>query len=275
MSELESPARVAGNVYAELPALDDPAELYHEASKLSPATAARALAGVARLAASPGLRRAVACASARHLELPRVRLPAPAPLPTPLDEAIARRRSARSFSGEPVAAAMLASLLEAAYGVTGALADPQGWVQPLRAAPSGGALYPLDVYVAAERIDGVPSALYRFDPLEPALERLGDAVGVAEATASPDLAAGAAAIVALAASFWRSRFKYGLRGYRFTLLEAGHVAQNLLLAAASLELAAVPLGGFLDDRLDEALGLDGVDRSSLYVVCVGAPGGAG
>lgn len=272
MSELESPARVAGNVYTETPALDDPAELYHEASKLAPATASRALAGVARLGASPGLRRAVARSSLRHPELPLVPLPAAAPLPTPLDEAVARRRSARSFSGEPVPAAMLASLLEAAYGVTGALADLQGWTQPLRAAPSGGALYPLDVYVAAQRIDGIPSALYRFDPLERALERLGEAVGVVEATASPELALQAAAIVVLAASFWRSRFKYGLRGYRFTLLEAGHVAQNLLLAATSLELAAVPLGGFLDDRLDEALGLDGVDRSSLYVVCVGAPG---
>ena len=75
-----------------------------------------------------------------------------------------------------------------------------------------------------------------------------------------------------AATFWRSRFKYGLRAYRFALLEAGHAAQNLLLAATALDLAAVPLGGFFDRILDATLGLDGVDRSSLYVICVGSPG---
>jgi SagB-type dehydrogenase family enzyme len=69
--------------------------------------------------------------------------------------------------------------------------------------------------------------------------------------------------------FWRSRFKYGLRGYRFVLLEAGHAAQNALLAAAALALAAVPLGGFYDRRVDELIEADGVDESALYLVCVG------
>ncbi len=274
MSGLESPARVAGSVYAEAPDLDDPAELYHEASKLTAATAARALAGVARLAASPELRRAAARASLRHPELPLVLLPEPAALDLPLGSAIADRRSARSFGDATIAPETLAALLHATYGVTGSLRDPDGWTQPLRAAPSGGALYPLDVYVATQRIRGLDPGLYRFEPLERGLEALGDGGAIAEATASPQLAAAAAATVVLAATFWRSRFKYGLRAYRFALLEAGHAAQNLLLAATALGLAAVPLGGFFDHRLDEALGLDGVDRSSLYVVCVGAPGAA-
>ena len=50
--------------------------------------------------------------------------------------------------------------------------------------------------------------------------------------------------------FWRTRFKYGLRGYRFALLEAGHVMQNAVLAAAALALPALPVGGFYDRRLD-------------------------
>ncbi len=76
MSELESPARLASVVYPEPPDLFDPAELYHEASKLTPATAARVLAGVAALAGSPDLQRAVAHASLRHPELPLLHLPA-------------------------------------------------------------------------------------------------------------------------------------------------------------------------------------------------------
>jgi len=270
VSELESPARIASVVYPEQPGLDDPAELYHEASKLTPATAARVLAGVAALTASPDLRRTVARASFRHPELPLLPLPGATALDASLGDAIARRRSARTFGAMPVRADALAALLHATYGVTGSLAGLDGWEQPLRAAPSGGALYPLDVYVAASRIEGVAAALYRFDPLVPGLERVGAAEPVIEATASPELATGAAATFVFAATFWRSRFKYGLRAYRFALLEAGHAAQNLLLAAAALDLAAVPLGGFFDHRLDDALVLDGVDRSSLYVVCVGS-----
>ena len=83
--------------------------------------------------------------------------------------------------------------------------------------------------------------------------------------------AGCAALLLVAAVFGRTRFKYGLRGYRFALLEAGHVGQNVLLAATALGLAAVPLGGYYDRRTDEFLGLDGVNESTLYTVAVGCP----
>ena len=68
---------------------------------------------------------------------------------------------------------------------------------------------------------------------------------------------------------WRSRFKYGERGYRFALLEAGHAAQNMLLAATALALAALPLGGFYDRRLDELVGADGLDEATLYAIALG------
>jgi SagB-type dehydrogenase family enzyme len=80
----------------------------------------------------------------------------------------------------------------------------------------------------------------------------------------------AAACVILAASFQRSRVKYGLRAFRFVLLEAGHVAQNVLLAAAALNLAALPIGGFFDARLDAFLMLDGLNESALYLIAVGS-----
>ena len=69
--------------------------------------------------------------------------------------------------------------------------------------------------------------------------------------------------------FWRTRFKYGLRGYRFALLEAGHAAQNLLLAATALRVPALPLGGFFDARVEALLGIDGVDESVLYGIALG------
>jgi SagB-type dehydrogenase family enzyme len=69
--------------------------------------------------------------------------------------------------------------------------------------------------------------------------------------------------------FWRSRFKYGQRGYRFALLEAGHVVQNAVLAAAALGLAALPVGGFYDRRLDAVVGADGLDEASVYALTIG------
>ncbi|HEX7582631.1 MAG TPA: nitroreductase family protein, partial [Gaiellaceae bacterium] len=79
----------------------------------------------------------------------------------------------------------------------------------------------------------------------------------------------ATAVVFVTSVFWRTRFKYGLRGYRFALLEAGHVVQNVLLAAAALRVAALPLGGFYDARAEKLLGVDGVDESVVYAVVLG------
>ncbi len=84
-----------------------------------------------------------------------------------------------------------------------------------------------------------------------------------------EIAERAAALLVVTAMIWRSRFKYGERGYRFALLEAGHAAQNMLLAATGLALAALPLGGFYDRRLDELVGADGLDEATLYAIALG------
>jgi SagB-type dehydrogenase family enzyme len=73
----------------------------------------------------------------------------------------------------------------------------------------------------------------------------------------------------ITAMFWRSRFKYGLRGYRFALLEAGHVVQNIALAATALRIPALPLGGFYDRRVDDVVGADGLDEATVYAVLLG------
>lgn len=269
---LRTTVRHATAVYgAAEPPDDDLAELFHEASKVGGVTGAAELAGVARLAASEDLRASSARAVRRHLHAPLVELGPSASLAMPLGKALAARRSARSFSAEALPLPPLAALLRAGYGITGELRADAG-VQPLRAAPSGGALYPLELTVASRRVDGLAPGLYHFDPLDDVLECTREGpVAIAATTPFADIAAGAAAVIIVSAVFWRSRFKYGLRGYRFVLLEAGHVAQNVLLAAAALGLAAVPLGGFYDRRVDELLGVNGVDESALYLLCVGVP----
>jgi SagB-type dehydrogenase family enzyme len=264
----------ASSVYGEqgVP-LDDPAESFHEASKLYPSMVARQVAGSMRLATSPELqasaRRAVRRnRNRRALALPRAELPE-----ATLAEALHVRRSERSFGAGHVTLLELATVLHAGYGVTQPATSDD--LQPLRTVPSGGALYPLEVYVVAGRVDGAEPGVYHFDPLRHALEVRSPSVSalevLEEAAIYPEIVAGCAATLLVTGVFWRSRFKYGLRGYRFALLEAGHLAQNVLLACAALGLSAVPLGGFYDRPVDELLGADGVNESLVYSVCLGRP----
>jgi SagB-type dehydrogenase family enzyme len=248
---------------------DDAAETYHEASKLSRGASFRDSAGVLRLLASPELQLTATRAVRRNRQQPFVPLPEPEPLTRPLGSAIRSRRSVRAFGREPLSLSALAALLEAGYGVTGSL--PLGaHAQPLRAAPSGGALYPLELYVFAPSVAGLAAGLYHYDPLAAGLElRRRGTFSIGDATPHPEVVDAAAAVVLVTAIFWRSRFKYGLRGYRFALLEAGHVVQNVLLAATSLDVGAVPIGGFFDRGLEALLDVDGLEESALYLVALG------
>jgi SagB-type dehydrogenase family enzyme len=252
---------------------DDPAETYHEASKLYPSTAARQVAGSLALAGSPELQVSARRAVKRNLNRRALALPPPHPSEVTLAAALHSRRSQRGFGLGGLTQSELATVLDAAYGVTSPATsdDPQ----PLRTVPSGGALYPLEVYAVLARVEGAEPGLYHFDPLRQALEVL--SLGASplavfkEAAIYPEIVDGCAVTLLVTGMFWRSRFKYGLRGYRFTLLEAGHLVQNVVLMCAALELAAVPIGGFYDRAVDVLLGADGVNESIVYAVCLGRP----
>ena len=245
---------------------DDPAERFHEASRLSPFVVDPRARGQALLARSPELATSTTRAVLRSLTRPAVPLPDAALPPVPLADAVRRRRSARGFGAGSVTLQELAALLRAAYGVTAERDEVS-----FRSVPSGGALYPLELYVLAARVDGLEPGLHHLDPLRAVVERLRDPDSVGPLSPYAELLDAAAALVVVTGVFWRSRFKYGLRGYRFTLLEAGHLGQNLLLAAAALDLAALPVGGFYDRRVERVLGVDGVHEAALYLFAVGRP----
>lgn len=251
------------------PRLDDPAESFHEASKVSARLVAAQLPGVALLQGRRDLQLTAQRSVLRNPELEWRELPPPSLPDVPLGVALASRRSERTFAERSLDVAHVSTLLHAAYGVTHAGEAEQKF----RAAPSGGGLYPLEVYVAARAVDGLERGVYHFDPLRHRIGAVGGEDAVAAllaASAYPEITSTCGMVVLIAAVFWRSRFKYAIRGYRFTLLEAGHVVQNLLLAATALELASLPLGGYYDRAVDDALGLDGVNESMIYAACVGA-----
>jgi SagB-type dehydrogenase family enzyme len=86
-----------------------------------------------------------------------------------------------------------------------------------------------------------------------------------------DLAMSAAAYVFISAVFARSTFKYGDRGYRFILFEAGHLAQNATLTAQEMGLATTNVGGYSDRAIDRYLGVDGLNESVIYIMLLGQP----
>jgi SagB-type dehydrogenase family enzyme len=176
-----------------------------------------------------------------------------------LEQAIARRRSVRSFTDQGLTDAELSQLLWAAQGIT----DPRGF----RAAPSAGALYPLELYVVSTfgfyhyQAHGHRLELLTEEDLRLAVWKVG-----LEQNALRD----APVVFLISAVFQRTAAKYGARAERYVYLEAGHAAQNLLLQAVALGLGAVPIGAFYDDELQVALSLP-VDHKPLYLIPVGHP----
>jgi SagB-type dehydrogenase family enzyme len=182
-----------------------------------------------------------------------------------LERVLQVRRSIREYSRKPLTHDELAQLLWAAQGVTG----PEG----LRTAPSAGALYPLEVDVVIGDVDGLPSAIYRYDPdrHELVLTREGDRRRELGAAAlGQDCVEAGAAVIALAAVYERTTGKYGERGIRYVHMEVGHAAQNVCLEAAALGLGAVVVGAFEDAAVKRVLGL-ARDEEPLSLIPVGRP----
>lgn len=194
-------------------------------------------------------------------------IPLPSPFPagkTTLEEALGRRRSVREFDATPLTMAEVGQLLWAAQGIT----HERG----LRTAPSAGALYPLEVYVA------LAEGVFHYDPRAHQILMVSyeDArPAVYEAALRQDAVRQAPAVFILTAVYERTAEKYGTeRSPRYVHLEAGHAAQNLLLQAVAMGLGAVPIGAFEDERLQEALELP-ADHKPLYLIPVGHPRGSG
>lgn len=197
---------------------------------------------------------------------PRVALPHPPALATSLEWAIRSRHSTSSFSAQPVTLVELAKLLEIGAGLT------RSDTIPRRAAPSGGALYPVETYVLAFAVEELEGALYHYLPLQHTLERLRPLAGIEalQPVLPPGLiAARPALVIALTVVFERTQAKYLERGYRFALLEAGHLAQNFLLIAAALGLGGLPVGGYWDEPFNALLGLEPTQEAVLYAVLLG------
>jgi SagB-type dehydrogenase family enzyme len=201
---------------------------------------------------------------------PRVSLPNPR-----LDDGIAAartiadRRSTRDYSAEPLSEADLAQVL---FLTTGISSDR--WGNARRTAPSSGALYPIETYAVVHNVEGLDRGVYHYAVREHALElvRAGDFRSrTVEQAIGQEFLGECGAVLFLTQVIQRMRPKYQDRSYRYGLLEAGHIGENGYLAAISLGLGACGVGAFMDDQINEMLGVDGVEEAAVYMLAIGHP----
>ncbi|GMU23806.1 MAG: dehydrogenase [Phycisphaerae bacterium] len=215
--------------------------------------------GTVLTASTLTVRWAVSADSPAASESAELRLPPPSTTGgMPLTEALAKRRSCRSFEDRPLSADQVAQLCWAAQGMT----DPQSGK---RTAPSAHALYPATLLVA--KADGV----FVYEPKTHRLVRQkGTSVEKFHAAAGQPSSASAPVSFIIALDIENMKPRSGEKAEQYSLLEAGHIAQNLLLQATALGLAGVPAGGINETRLATALALR-PNLRPVYLVPIGYP----
>jgi SagB-type dehydrogenase family enzyme len=182
-------------------------------------------------------------------------------------QAVAARRSQRQYRDRPLTRDELAALLWATQGITASMGGYH-----FRASPSAGALYPVETYLAAHRVEGVSPGIWHFQVLDFALELV--AAGdfrqpLVAAGLSQDFLGTAGAVFIWTGVLNRARWKYRERAVRYLFLDAGHICQNLMLAATALNLGVCPVGAFFDDEVESLVQVDVQEEAALYLAAVG------
>jgi SagB-type dehydrogenase family enzyme len=241
-----------------IPAGSDVGVIYHQWSKPG---VIDALGSVANWGPSVDLYKAYP--NARVVRLPEPKLDGG----LPSAQAISTRRSNRSYSDRPMSLDELSRFLFLTSGIT---ADKFGNAR--RTAPSSGALYPIEVYPIVHNIDGIERGVYHYAYREHVLElvRAEDMrARVVEQGLGQEFLGQCGAVLFVTMIMQRMRPKYQDRSYRYGLLEAGHVGENAYLAANGMGLGACGVGAFMDDAMNEMLGVDGVEEAVVYMLAVG------
>jgi len=203
--------------------------------------------------------------------LPLIDLPEPTALavdPVNPRELIERRTTVRQYAATPLTTTELSYLLWCTQGVKPK--RPAGITR--RTVPSAGSRHAFETLLLVNRVEGLAPGLYRYLALQHKLIRLDApediAARVTDACGQAQVAASAVTFIWVAVTE-RMTWRYGARGYRYLFLDAGHVCQNLYLAALSIDAGTCAIASYDDDALNALLNLDGTDLFVIYMGTVG------
>lgn len=180
-----------------------------------------------------------------------------------------KRRSYRNYRNKSLSKKELSSLL---YGSSGLIKFGKSFDKSRRPYPSAGGRFPLEVYPLIFNCDKFKKGLYHYNIKENCLELLLQKdlrEWLVDTTGGEKWIKKAAVVFIITGILDRTRIKYGDRGYRYTLIEAGHLAQNLLILATDLGLNSCPIGGFIDFKLNELLDIQIQKEYALYLIAIG------
>jgi SagB-type dehydrogenase family enzyme len=202
----------------------------------------------------------------------QIALPAPSSdIKMSLTESILARKSGRTYNNMKIPLSILSDILYYSCGITSR--DTQNENHSKRAYPSGGARYPLEVYLSCGNVENAEKGLYHYNVLDHTLELLikDEKImdRVAGYTTFKKNISKASVIIMITAIFDRTLCKYKDRGMRFILLEAGHLCQNLSLLTASYHLVSCAYGGYSDDKINELLDIRLEEESCIYIFAFG------
>ena len=208
-----------------------------------------------------------------YSEAKKFRLPDAEPINSSISEVFAQRTSCRSFSGSDLSLQEVSQILTAVRAnrvASTTIEDQKLWFRPF---PSGGGLYPTEVYVACRHVRELGSGIFHYNPRSHELAQIVEDVPFSvmkEALGDADnLSLGAGLVVFVTMLPERSVVKYSYRGYRFALMEAGVVPMMLNVAATGIGLGCLHWGGFLDGKVNNLLRLDGISENAISCLIVG------
>jgi SagB-type dehydrogenase family enzyme len=198
-------------------------------------------------------------------------------LPTPQHDSgifstMRARRSRREFGAAAISLEALTHVVHSGLGITSFVdAGPLG-ILPFKMTPSGGARNPYEGFVLAANVEGLEPAIYHYSAVDNSLglTREGPIPPPSRFLGNLEWADHSAAVVFLVADFSRTSWKYPHpAAYRVVLIEAGHIAQNMLLAATAFDLAATPIAAICNSVAESALGLDPIRQDVVHAVVLG------
>lgn len=182
---------------------------------------------------------------------------------------ILKRRSIRHFTGKPITIGQLSYLLHSSCGLIHLDGDFDNTRRPY---PSAGARYPLEVYPIILSVEGLEKGLYHYNVRDSVLELLLEkdlSSWISDVFGKQDWMLQSSVVFIITGVLDRSRIKYRDRGYRFSLIEAGHLGQNICLFAAKIGLGTCPLSGYVDEEVDNLLDIQHTKEVTLYTVVLG------
>jgi len=183
-----------------------------------------------------------------------------------LFDALQQRVSFRNYSEKTLPLKSLSTLLYFSAGLK--LHLPKSFFH--RFYPSAGARYPLELYLVPLKVKNLPSGLYHYYPKNHSLEELLRFNRFNfNKYFDQDWIKKCGTLIIITGIFKRTTLKYGERGYRYVLFEAGHLMQNIYLIATSLNVGCCSVGGFLDDQIDNLIDIDGINETVLCILAIG------